>query len=91
MNKATFYGRIVEVGEPRVFNKDGDEYSYKTVVFHIADPESGYHAVPGNYIAANDWESRPLPSINELTKFSIRIVSERNKKTPAGFQLSTCK
>jgi|Laugresbdmm110dd_1035094.scaffolds.fasta_scaffold01953_8 hypothetical protein len=85
MNKATFYGRIIEVSEPRVFTKDREEYSYRTVVFNIADQESGYHAVPGNYIAANDWEARPLPSIGELTKFSVRIASERNKKMPEVF------
>jgi len=40
MNKATFYGRIIEVSEPRVFTKDREEYSYRTEM-----PEVFFHKV----------------------------------------------
>jgi hypothetical protein len=82
MNKATFYGRITEVSDPRLFEKNGDAYEYRTVVFNIADPDSGYHAVPGNFIAANVWDDRELPTAGALTRFSVRITSERNRKSP---------
>lgn len=82
MNKATFFGRIVEVSDPRLFEKNGDTYEYRTVIFNIADPDSGYHAVPGNIIAANLWDDRELPSKGVLTRFSVRLTSERNRKSP---------
>ncbi len=62
------------------FTKDREEYSYRTVVFNIADQESGYHAVPGNYIAANDWEARdPRGNLRAIvtwdSQFSLYYVS----------------
>jgi hypothetical protein len=85
MNKATFYGRLVGVEPIQKFTKDGIDYEYQTVVFHLADPENGYHAVPGNFIAANMWDHMDIPEPGTLTKFTVRLVSERNKKNPEIF------
>lgn len=82
MNKATFYGRIVEVSEPKDFVKNDTTYSYRTVLFHIADPEVGYAPVPGNYIATNLWENINIPELGVLARFTVRLSSERNRKDP---------
>jgi ssDNA-binding replication factor A large subunit len=75
MNKATFKGTILEIGEPKTFTKEKKDYTYRTVVI---DTGKGI-------IASNYWFDKPLPEVGTNVTFIIKVNSERNPNNPEPF------
>lgn len=75
MNKTTFEGKVLHVGEPVRFNKDAATFSYRDVLFDLGD----------SILATKFWQEDELPKVGKDVKIVVRIYSERNNKDPKLF------
>ena len=80
MNRAKFTGRVKGVVKEDVFQKEGKEYRYKTVMIQLCDPESFEDS--NVTLAVNDWHEHEIPATGTLVDFTISIYSGQNKNNP---------
>lgn len=85
MSNVTFHGRIISVSDPIVFNKNNTDYTYRTILFLLSDNNEEPLLIGKNRLAVTDWYDLELPQVGSVCKFTVKISSENNRKSPELF------
>lgn len=77
MNRVFLNGFLRSVSEPKMFNTQGNNYSFRVVVFETSTLEG---TPSGMEVSTNLWDDIDLPPIGSYVKFYFTVASEKNKK-----------